>query len=1618
MTETRSSSGTAGLPDPIVFKLRQFIRRARRLILIRGLGITGGITLACFLLIMTIDAGVTLFAQWPRWVLTLSAYAVAAASAAWFLIRPLARSFTLTGAARLIEAHHPELQERISSAVELLTSKDLPSLRGSEVLIGALTLEAVRDAEKVQPKREISLRPALPFVGVAALLTLVLGGLFLAIPRQTSFLLARAAAPFLNLPNVHAADLRVEPGDTLVAEGSPLQIHVTASSPAITFARLCTSAPDGRQRWSDMTPLAVTNAAERRFVYGLPKVEQGFRYRIHAGDAVTRFYDVRVATPPVIEQLVITTEYPAYSAIPTRQEKDGPGDIRALAGSVATVAAKVNKFVPSAALLVITGAGTNAIPAAERTEDNGKFYDFRIPLTPQTVGLWTIRLLDEVRLCNAPFKHAIQAVGDGVPSARLLHLEQREIRLNPEDRLPVFYRAEDDVGLINVALTLEVDGHSMTDRVLFAATTGPLPARIVQDGSVIDLADPAFAQAQRIVFRVKATDNLPDAQQGPQTGQSEAYTIRIDAKAPPWKEQTMNSQEQRIRQGVEAARKELAAAQTGVSAVKVPVEKERTLSSNTVSRLDAARDHIAKADETLRDTARSVSDGYYAQAATNLAAIADEHVSKAASLAGQIKLADEPAKRGELAGETRGEIDRSLTSLDRLLKELGDTATALRRAAALENLAGKQAELAQTKNAMESSPPAAPGTNAPPAPPSPATPDEWKKAQEKVAADMAKIARETPGVPQAVAALNELEASKAQQQAQDLAARQSNLLARVQEEAAEMQKINRGLYALAAKQEKLAAQAKADPLAARESSPMTQAAQDIKADHLEEALRAQQTAEQALRATADELRMTPLPDHSPDPQQTPDEAVRRADQAASDAQRSADEADRSAESARERSRKADDLPRQAQQTGNAEAAEEKAAQVAAAKRDAEEAGQWAAAARQSAEAAQEADEEALVSAAQVPREAQPKESQAAEEAQKAQDQAADAARQAVRQADLAAEFARQTAALAAEPGAPQEQAAKAAAESPNPTQPQAREAANPAAPADNQTQPAPGKGEPAAPAADEKQSAFARQASEEAQAAQQSAQAAGQSAQAAQQAAEQAQQAAPSSQRGSPQEGQQAQADQARQAAAAAQRQSAAAQQSAQQAAAAAQRAQEQAQQSAGASSPQEAKQAMLAAGKAAAESASAARDAAEAAQRAQQNAQAGMAPQQANKLDGLAAQQDSLARDTADLMARRSAVAENIRGELTPAVQEEQTRLAGEAAQLAQQVGKALPQSGRLASQAAEEAQAAAQAAGRPDLPEAARTAEASAGDLNQLARNLRDVAVQATGAPASAETPPSSPLAPLAQQAGDLAARQQAMGEQMRDLASDRPMTQISGSQENLAGQVEQLSREANLLRDAARDLGLTPQMTHPAAEAASRMDRARQQAGQAASQLNRAAEAPQSTPAYAVQNAQASQQNAAQALQQAAQALQGMAQALGQASPQPSPEQANSAMPQAYQQAREAAQSQQAGDAIQAAQSMAQAARQATAQARALGANPQPPNPQSMVADGRGGLDSSAPVSSDSPSLLTRLGWKLRDWLRLPGELRDEVLQAAGPAGPEEYRPIIKRYFEEVSKRGGKE
>ena len=253
------------LPKPILNKLRAMISRVRRLLLIRGLFATLAVALTCVLLIMAIDASVTLFSNAARWALSLTGLGLTAIAAWWFLVRPLTRRFTLTQIARILEIRHPELQERISTAVELMQSEDPDSIRGSEELIEAVVESAVVDVETVDPKTEFRAARAAKFVIASGVVAILIALLFVIWPKQSWTLMARAVAPFLNIGNAYADTLVVEPGNVRIAVGETVTVKLQVQHKNIRKAQIRRSLSEDAETVERMTLVKTEENGTREF---------------------------------------------------------------------------------------------------------------------------------------------------------------------------------------------------------------------------------------------------------------------------------------------------------------------------------------------------------------------------------------------------------------------------------------------------------------------------------------------------------------------------------------------------------------------------------------------------------------------------------------------------------------------------------------------------------------------------------------------------------------------------------------------------------------------------------------------------------------------------------------------------------------------------------------------------------------------------------------------------------------------------------------------------------------------------------------------------------------------------------------------------------------------------------------------------------------------------------------------------------------------------------------------------------------------------------------------------------------------------------------------------------
>jgi hypothetical protein len=786
MPDPNLSTRSGAVPEAIAKLLRRLLFRTRLVIFLRGICAVLGVGIGTALAAMGLDFCLVLFNAWERWTLSAVLYACVAGAGWRFLVHPLARSFTPAGIARMIEANHPEMQERLSSAIELLTSKDAPDLRGSQVLIQALTDAAVKDAALIKPRQELSLRAAArPFAFAAALLA-ALALLAAAWPARTGFLLTRAAAPFLNLSNLAARDLTVTPGDITVAHGNRLDITVATARLELATITLLRRQADGRESRDEMArvPRAGGQRQRQLYTYSIPILDKGFQYRILADHALTRHYTVKVEIPAAIHQVDLKLDYPEYAHLPPKLEANSSGAISALAGTRVTLTAKVSKRVLQAEMQIAGQAPRVVAGTAGAEEADGSIpYRFEFLLEPGLAGIYSLRFKDDFGLENNRFERPVQALPDLPPTATL-DPSRRELRLTRGDRLPVACAATDDIGLANVVMLLEADATTLPPRpfTLTPDSGAEAPASKSFAGTaVINFADDAFKTAARVTVRIRAADHCPVALKGPQTGLSDPLAIIFDDQAKPFKEQALEFQVEQTRKTLERIRDDLTRAGERMEPIRATLEKEDPIQEQTAKTIEENRGVIADANRQLHELADKNEGGFFDALPKDLRQIADEPVNRSQSQLGQIKLADKQADRVALAEGTATNLKKAVADLNASLKKLDTAARETKTALELEALATKQAALAHAK--AEAPPPPAPaaaGTPPEATPPDPAAAKEnaeWQRQQETVAARVAELVKHDPAAAASLAELNQKKAEAMAGRLRELAERQTQAAA-------------------------------------------------------------------------------------------------------------------------------------------------------------------------------------------------------------------------------------------------------------------------------------------------------------------------------------------------------------------------------------------------------------------------------------------------------------------------------------------------------------------------------------------------------------------------------------------------------------------------------------------------------------------------------------------------------------------------------------------------------------------------------------------------------------------------------------------------------------------------
>ena len=375
------------------------------------------------------------------------------------VVRPLRDPLTLKRVALFMDEMHPELEDRMSTAVDL-------GSHGNELASPWIIEQFLEETTPIVRESSFSdlMDPDAVFNrGVAAISILLAAGLITVTFSHLWLPSIRFALPERFAQKIMALPFTVEPGDVRVRRGDNQMIWVRSdrvNEKAFLRWRVA------REPWQVVEAVRSTSDDVRYFQFR--DIQQDIEYRVEMGRISSEPFRITTWTPPEVTSMDLEYDYPAYLNRPTRVESDG-GNIVAIEGTQVGLHAMVNKQLARVDLVLDSGA--------------------RIPMEQSGEATWSTRFMLErddayhlelVDLGDAPSeydpKYTIVATRDKPPEIRIF-FPRGDSEVSSLDEIPFDFQVTDDFGFDAFGIQYEVAGRepiritlSKTDETLLETT--------------------------------------------------------------------------------------------------------------------------------------------------------------------------------------------------------------------------------------------------------------------------------------------------------------------------------------------------------------------------------------------------------------------------------------------------------------------------------------------------------------------------------------------------------------------------------------------------------------------------------------------------------------------------------------------------------------------------------------------------------------------------------------------------------------------------------------------------------------------------------------------------------------------------------------------------------------------------------------------------------------------------------------------------------------------------------------------------------------------------------------------------------------------------------------------
>ena len=465
--------------------------------------------------------------------------------------------------ARFIEERSPDLDDTVATAVDLSRDGEPADAFGPLVVGDAVRrlreIDLTRLFDSGELKR-LSTRTALAAAG------LVLAVLF-ALPFASR---ALEVARLRYLPGSVA--IAVEPGDQRVPVGRPLKIVARLHRGARDLTHVpptLTLESNGQTRSVAMVP------GDRGYEVRINAVDRSFRYTVRAGSLASRTYAVTALWPTRVKRIDLRYEYPAFTHLAPRDERDG-GDVFGPAGTNVRLRILTDKPASSGRLTMAEGK-----PPLQLTRLDER--TFESTLTLKDDGAYRVSLADPDGLTSEGTEYFIRLMDDRPPEVHVLR-PMGDQQITPLEEVTIEARADDDYGIASFDLVYSVAGGR--ERVIpFTSLGGTNVARV--GSRLIAAEDLGVKPGDVVTYYARATD-VPRGKQST-LARSEIFFLEVK----PFNEEYTLAQSQAMAAATGTELESLIAAQKEIISATWNLER-RSLAGQSASDIKAVADAQAE----------------------------------------------------------------------------------------------------------------------------------------------------------------------------------------------------------------------------------------------------------------------------------------------------------------------------------------------------------------------------------------------------------------------------------------------------------------------------------------------------------------------------------------------------------------------------------------------------------------------------------------------------------------------------------------------------------------------------------------------------------------------------------------------------------------------------------------------------------------------------------------------------------------------------------------------------------------------------------------------------------------------------------------------------------------